>query len=105
MHKEVEGYYYYWTEGGLDDGAKYSVLLQVEILPTRLTIKLHWYGRIFDGPLSRRCKASEAWWVLEDDEVHIMIPKDDPHFWRALFEGGEEKSHYEVLRVRATIGP
>jgi hypothetical protein len=30
-------------------------------------------------------------------EVQVLLPKDDPTFWKALFEGGEEKSHYEVL--------
>ena len=25
-----------------------------------------------------------------------MMPKDDAHYWRGLFEGGEERSHIEV---------
>ena len=28
----------------------------------------------------------------------LMLPKDDGYFWKALFEGGEEKGHYEVLK-------
>jgi hypothetical protein len=30
-------------------------------------------------------------------ELMVLLPKDDGgHYWRALFEGGEEKSHLEV---------
>jgi tetratricopeptide (TPR) repeat protein len=74
--------------------------LDVVVTPTRLLVKLKWYGRVFDGPLSRRCKASESWWMLDDDEgrIDLCIPKDDTHFWRSLFEGGEMKSYYEILQ-------
>ncbi len=72
--------------------------IAVTITPTRLAVSLAWHGRVLDGPLSRRCKAREALWSLEGDEISIILPKDDPYFWKALFEGGEEKSHYEVLR-------
>ena len=72
--------------------------VEVKVTPTRLLVKLGWYGRVFDGPLSRRCKASESWWILDDESVEICIPKDDSHFWRSLFEGGEMKSYYEVLQ-------
>jgi hypothetical protein len=71
--------------------------MEVQLTSTRLTVKLHWYGRVFDGPLSRRCKASESWWVLDGEELHIMIPKDDSHFWRSLFEGGAKKGFQEIL--------
>eukprot|EP00963_Diacronema_lutheri_P012210 scaffold1671_cov344-Pavlova_lutheri.AAC.39 len=70
----------------------------VKLTPTRLTVNLGWYGKVLDGPLSRRCKASEFQWSLDGNEVTILIPKDDSYFWRSLFEGGEEKSHYEVLK-------
>ena len=72
----------------------------VTVTPTRLTVRLGWHGRVVDGPLARRCKASESVWSLGEGgtEVLLLLPKDDPYFWRALFEGGEEKSHYEVLR-------
>jgi hypothetical protein len=70
----------------------------VTVTPTRLTLSLAWAGRVLDGPLSRRCKAREAIWAIDGDEISLMLPKDDPYFWKALFEGGEEKSHYEVLR-------
>merc|ERR1712060_309604 len=63
---------------------------------THFSLSLSWYGRVIDGPLFRRCKASEAQWALEDDEVSVMLPKDDGYFWKGLFEGGEEKSHQEV---------
>ena len=43
-----------------------------------------------------RVQAGESWWTLESDEVQIMLPKDDAYFWKGLFEGGEEKSHYEA---------
>ena len=72
----------------------------MQVTPTRLTVRLSWHGRVLDGPLRRRCKAGESVWVLEEDtsEVQIMLPKDDAQFWRSLFEGGEEKSYYEVLQ-------
>ena len=90
--------------------------LEVLVTATRMMVKLNWYGRVFDGPLSRRCKSSESWWVLESpdkasgpskkdekqkpsfQDLHIVLPKDDSQFWRALFEGGEAKSYYEVLQ-------
>lgn len=74
--------------------------ISVQVTPTRLTVKLSWHGRVLDGPLRRRCKAGESCWILEEDthEVQIMLPKDDAQFWRSLFEGGEEKSYYEVLQ-------
>ena len=74
--------------------------VSVHVTPTRLTVKLSWHGRVLDGPLRRRCKAGESCWILEDDtsEVQIILPKDDAQFWRSLFEGGEEKSYYEVLQ-------
>jgi hypothetical protein len=32
-------------------------------------------------------------------ELIILLPKEDAgHYWRGLFEGGEEKSHFEVSR-------
>ena len=72
--------------------------VEVVLTPTRLLVKLGWYGRVFDGPLSRRCKASESWWILDGEQIEICIPKDDKHFWRSLFEGGQMKSYYEVLQ-------
>jgi|AntRauMFilla1563_2_1112583.scaffolds.fasta_scaffold151600_1 hypothetical protein len=44
-------------------------------------------------------QAGESWWTLEGDEVQVMLPKDDAYFWKGLFEGGEEKSHYQVRPV------
>jgi hypothetical protein len=70
----------------------------VTVTPTRLTLSLSWHGRVLDGPLSRRCKAREALWALDGEDLSIMLPKDDPYFWKSLFEGGEEKSHYQVLK-------
>lgn len=31
-----------------------------------------------------------------------MIPKDDSLYWRSVFEGGQEKSYYEVLKELVT---
>lgn len=72
--------------------------VSVSVTPTRLSVSLGWHGRVVDGPLFRRCKASEAAWALEGADLTVVLPKDDPFFWKALFEGGEEKSHFEVLR-------
>jgi hypothetical protein len=67
-----------------------------------LTVRIGWAGRILDGPLARKIKASEALWVIEtgqssdDTHLHIVLPKSDQHYWRSVFEGGLEKSHIEV---------
>jgi hypothetical protein len=118
----------------------------VSIAPQRLTVRLAWAGRVLDGPLKKRVKASEACWALDTSkltlqelqsrlpqqqqqqkasgavasesagrtsadaaaaaagrqvfefvELLIVLPKEEGgHYWRALFEGGEEKSHMEV---------
>ena len=64
---------------------------------------LSWLGPFLDGPLRRRVKGRESTWCISGDDdsgrflvLHIMMPKDDPHYWRGLFEGGEERSHIEV---------
>jgi hypothetical protein len=31
-------------------------------------------------------------------QVQFLLPKDEPFYWKALFEGGEEKGYYEILR-------
>ncbi|CAD7697348.1 unnamed protein product, partial [Ostreobium quekettii] len=72
--------------------------VSVTIKPDRLAVKLGWYGRVVDGPLFRRCKASESLWIFEGVEVYVMMPKDDGHYWKGVFEGGEEKSYMEVLQ-------
>jgi len=75
--------------------------LAVRVTPTHISLTLAWHGRVLDGPLARRCKAGEAVWSLDSASdgclLTLFLPKDDPFFWKSLFEGGEEKSHYEVL--------
>lgn len=139
--------------------------VSVSISPQRLTVRLGWAGRVLDGPLKQRVKASEACWALgavkvrlqemqarlpaqqqqqleqeqglgvkrgvtgagtaregvaegrapvqagascqsefefefEFVELLVVLPKEDGgHYWRALFEGGEEKSHMQVSAV------
>lgn len=58
------------------------------MVPDRLTVKLDWHGRVVDGPLWRRCKAREALWALEGCELQLLLPKDDMHYWKGLFQGG-----------------
>ncbi|GMH32670.1 hypothetical protein BSKO_00504 [Bryopsis sp. KO-2023] len=94
-----------WTQTSTDimiwikvpKGTKVKEII-VDVTPARLAVKLGWYGRVVDGPLYRRCKSGESMWVLEDDEVHIVLPKDDSHYWKGLFEGGEEKGYMELLQ-------
>lgn len=142
--------------------------VSVSISPQRLTVRLGWAGRVLDGPLKQRVKASEACWALgavkvslqemqarlpaqqqqqlEQEqglgvkrgvtgagtaregvaegrapvqagascqsefeyefkfvELLVVLPKEDGgHYWRALFEGGEEKSHMQVLQEALT---
>mmetsp|Transcript_1584 Transcript_1584/g.4062 ORF Transcript_1584/g.4062 Transcript_1584/m.4062 type:complete len:263 (-) Transcript_1584:657-1445(-) len=72
--------------------------LQIHIQPTRLKIGLTWFGRVFDGPLARRVKSSDSFWsLLDGDTLTLSLLKDDPTAWRALFEGGAEKSFQAVL--------
>jgi hypothetical protein len=61
----------------------------VEVAPGRLAVKLDWHGRVVDGPLWRRVKAREALWLLDDGgrELQLMLPKDEPHYWKGLFQG------------------
>ena len=75
----------------------------MDIQPERLYVALGWHGRFLDGPLRMRVKSRESVWCLSGDDdagrfsmLHLMMPKDDHHYWRSLFEGGEEKSHMEV---------
>lgn len=39
----------------------------MSIQPGRLTVRLNWHGRLLDGPLSKRVKAGEACWSLDDN--------------------------------------
>lgn len=75
----------------------------MDVQPERLCVALGWHGRFLDGPLRMRVKSRESVWCLSGDDdtgrfsmLHLMLPKDDHHYWRSLFEGGEEKSHMEV---------
>ena len=36
--------------------------------------------------------------MLEDSEIHIVLPKDDSHFWKSIFEGSAEKSFMEIIQ-------
>jgi CS domain len=71
----------------------------VDITPTHLVVRLGWYGRVLDGVLHRPVKAREAQWCLEDEDLHLLLPKDGAQvWWKALFEGGEGKGYYEILK-------
>lgn len=80
--------------------------IQVELQPLSLSVKLSWQGSPFlSGTLRRRIKSGEAVWCLEGEDdkgefglLHIMLPKDELHYWRSLLEGGEERSHLELLK-------
>lgn len=83
-------------------GTKLSEV-KVQIEPKHLSVRLGWFGRVVDGPLHRRCKSSESLWVLEDDELHIILTKDDAHCWKGLFEGGNEKGYMEVSQITRSV--
>jgi hypothetical protein len=120
----------------------------VSITPQRFTVQLDWAGRVLDGPLKKRTKASEACWALDTTTLTlqelqarlphaaqhaqqkpvttasdgarctagdhaadvaagrqvfefvellvVLVKEEGGHYWRALFEGGEEKSHMQV---------
>ena len=133
----------------------------VVVAPDRLTVSLAWAGRVLDGPLWKRVRASDAVWSLSAVDARardaraaagllpappemrpgaaaagtsagasgsaaagtaparlngapaaasaqplppgcvdlmIVLPKAEAgRYWRALFEGGAEKSHWELL--------
>ncbi len=62
----------------------------MDVGPERLTVKLDWHGRVLDGPLWRRVKAREALWLLDEGgrELQLLLPKDEQHYWKGLFQGG-----------------
>ncbi|GLC42114.1 hypothetical protein PLESTM_001292900 [Pleodorina starrii] len=71
----------------------------VSLSPQRLAVRLGWCGRLVDGPLHRGVLQGECVWALEGDSLQVLLAKAERgHYWRALFEGGEEKGLYEVLR-------
>ena len=37
-------------------------------------------------------------------QVHVILPKDDRSYWKALFEDGEERSYYELLKEAVDAG-
>lgn len=79
--------------------------VSVQVTPTQLTVSLGWFGRVADSGLSHGVKAGEVHWCLEDDEVHVLLPKDPPGtWWRALLEGGDEKGYYELLQEAVNAG-
>jgi hypothetical protein len=66
---------------------------------SKITATLKWYGKILDGDLYGKVKAADMTWCIEDDEVHIAIPKDGvEHWWKTLIKGWEEKGYYELLQ-------
>ena len=66
---------------------------------SKITATLKWYGKILDGDLYGKVKAADMTWCVEDDEVHIAIPKDGvEHWWKTLIKGWEEKGYYELLQ-------
>jgi len=66
---------------------------------SKITATLKWYGKILDGELYGKVKAADMTWCVEDDEVHISIPKDGvEHWWKTLIKGWEEKGYYELLQ-------
>lgn len=34
----------------------------------------------------------------------MILPKDDRSYWKALFEGGEERSYYQLLQEAVQAG-
>eukprot|EP00890_Picochlorum_soloecismus_P002046 jgi/Picsp_1/2842/NSC_01068-R1_protein len=66
---------------------------------SKITATLKWYGKILDGEFYGKVKATDMTWCVEDDEVHIAIPKDRvEHWWKTLIKGWEEKGYYELLQ-------
>ena len=77
--------------------------MSVCVTPTRLTVTLSWHGKVFDGPLYRRCKGSEANWILQDSctpsasHHNANLPKDLPY--------DEDMGRFgEMLQGRLCVG-
>jgi hypothetical protein len=60
-----------------------------------------------DGDSSRAAHASQMSGTSESEmsELLVILPKEEEgRYWRALFEGGEEKSHIQVRRCAHHVG-
>ncbi|KAL6766940.1 hypothetical protein ACKKBG_A37985 [Auxenochlorella protothecoides x Auxenochlorella symbiontica] len=71
--------------------------VRVRFAPLRLAAGLRWYGKLLDAELWAGVKATDATWCLEDAELHILLPKAAPGWWKALLRGGAERTYHELL--------
>ncbi|KAL6768148.1 hypothetical protein ACKKBF_B37985 [Auxenochlorella protothecoides x Auxenochlorella symbiontica] len=71
--------------------------VRVRFAPLRLAADLRWYGKLLDAELWAGVKATDATWCLEDAELHILLPKAAPGWWKALLRGGAERTYHELL--------
>lgn len=73
--------------------------ITVEITSKRVLVYLKWYGKVLEGELYGNVKPKESTWCLEDDQVHVAMPKASmDHWWKTLIQGWEEKSYHELLK-------
>ncbi|KAK2080846.1 hypothetical protein QBZ16_000700 [Prototheca wickerhamii] len=64
---------------------------------SKLAVRLGWYGSLLDAELWADIKAAELHWCLEDEELHVLMPKRAGGWWKALTKGGTERSYHELL--------
>lgn len=103
---------YRWSQTSTDISAWVKVPrgtkvkeLTVDVTPGKLTVGLGWFGKIVDKTLFAGVKAREATWCLVDDEIHVVLPKDgQDQWWKALFQGDEEKGYYQLLQDAVDAG-
>ena len=73
--------------------------ITVEITSNSVLVYLKWYGKVLEGELYGKVKSKESTWCLEDDQVHVAMPKASlDHWWKTLIQGWEEKSYHELLK-------
>ncbi|KAI8112241.1 hypothetical protein M9434_003565 [Picochlorum sp. BPE23] len=73
--------------------------ITVQITSKSVLVYLKWYGKVLEGELYGKVKPKESTWCLEDDQVHVAMPKASmDHWWKTLIQGWEEKSYHELLK-------
>jgi len=73
--------------------------VSVEILSSSITVRLKWYGKVLHGEFFDRVKSKECTWCLLDDEIQLVLPKDNrEHWWKTLIKGWKEKGYYDILK-------
>ena len=81
---------------------------EIEIKPNHLKIGIKTEKPFIDKKLVKTCNTNESYWMIEDDELHIILTKIlKADIWKGIFEGhqilnkeDEEKMKKQILLER-----